>query len=31
MCRQGNVLRLNQDTLLMVSDQPPFIVEIPEE
>lgn len=31
MCRQSNVLRLNQDTLLQVSDQPPFIIEVPEE
>lgn len=31
MCRQSNVLRLNQDTLLEISDQPPYIIEIPEE
>lgn len=31
MCRQSNVLRLNQDTLLEISDQPPFIIEVPEE
>ncbi|MBR1448985.1 MAG: hypothetical protein IJ588_09635 [Prevotella sp.] len=31
MCRQSNVLRQNQDTLLQVSDQPPFIIEVPEE
>lgn len=31
MCRQSNVLRLNQDTLLKMSDQPPFIIEVPEE
>lgn len=31
MCRQSNVLRLNQDTLLKISDQPPFIIEVPEE
>ena len=31
MCRQSNVLRLNQDTLLQISDQPPFIIEVPEE
>lgn len=30
MCRQGNVMQLNQDTLLKVSDQPPYIVEVPE-
>ena len=31
MCRQSNVFRLNQDTLLKISDQPPFIIEVPEE
>lgn len=30
MCRQSNVMRLNQDTLLEISDQPPFIIEVPE-
>ena len=31
MCRQSNVLQQNQDTLLKLSDQPPFIIEVPEE
>jgi hypothetical protein len=34
LCRQShvlNVLRENQDTLLQISDQPPFIIEVPEE
>ena len=31
MCRQSNVLRLNQDTLLQISDRPPYIIEVPEE
>lgn len=31
MCRQSNVFRLNPDTLLKISDQPPFIIEVPEE
>lgn len=34
LCRQShvlNVLRENQDTLLQLSDQPPFIIEVPEE
>lgn len=34
LCRQSNVLKVlreSQDTLLQLSDQPPFIIEIPEE
>lgn len=34
LCRQSNVLRVlheNQDTLLQLSDQPPYIIEVPEE
>lgn len=34
LCRQShvlNVLRENQDTLLQLSDQPPFIIQVPEE
>ena len=34
LCRQSNVLRVlheNQDTLLHLSDQPPYIIEVPED
>ena len=34
LCRQSTVLKVlreSQDTLLQLSDQPPFIIEIPEE
>jgi len=34
LCRQSNVLKVlreNQDTLLHLSDQPPYIIEVPEE
>lgn len=34
MCRQSNVLKVlheNQDTLLKLSDQPPYIIEVSEE
>lgn len=34
LCRQSNVLKVlreNQDTLLQLSDQPPYIIEVPEE
>ena len=34
LCRQSNVLKVlreNQDTLLHLSDQPPYIIEVPED
>lgn len=34
LCRQSNVLKVlheNADTLLKFSDQPPYIIEVPEE
>ena len=34
LCRQSNVLKAlheNQDTLLQLSDQPPYIIEVPED
>ena len=34
LCRQSNVLRVlheNQDTLFDLSDQPPYIIEVPED
>jgi hypothetical protein len=34
MCRQSNVLKVlreNQDTLLKLSDQPPYIIKVPKE
>ena len=34
LCRQSNVLKVlreNQDTLLQLSDQPPYIIEVPED
>lgn len=34
LCRQSNVLRVlreSQDTLLHLSDQPPYIIEVPED
>ena len=34
LCRQSNVLKTlheNQDTLLQLSDQPPYIIEVPED
>lgn len=34
LCRQSNVLRVlheSNDTLLQLSDQPPFIIKVPEE
>ena len=34
LCRQSNVLKVlheNEDTLLQFSDQPPYIIDVPEE
>ena len=34
LCRQSNVLKVlreNNDSLLRISDQPPYIINIPEE
>ena len=34
LCRQSNVLKVlreNQDTLLQMSDQPPYIIKVPKE